>query len=105
MPILQNAVLNAKQLSNRNWKSLSEIIEEFKNDSQKIFEKYNLQYTYKFSQDDSEKISRSFLFYDYESHHVLERRQNLVIDVNNNDKANWLKTVFYNNPESFLAEE
>ncbi len=91
--LLQESEARKKDSGKKNGKSLREIIEDFKKDSKNIFETYNLQYTYKSNQEDSKK-SRNFLFYDYESHHVLNRRQNIVIDVNNNDKANWLKTIY-----------
>lgn len=96
--LLKESEARQKYSDNKDWKSLAKIIEEFKKDSEKIFETYNLQYTYKSNQDDSKK-SRKFLFYDYESHHVLDRRQNLVIDASNDDKANWLKIVFNNNDD------
>lgn len=96
--LLQESEARQKYSGNKNWKSLREIIEEFKRDSQQIFNEYNLQYTYKSNQEDSKK-SRNFLFYDYESHHVLDRHQHILIESNNDDKANWLKTVNNNNED------
>lgn len=49
-------------------------------------------YTHKTFPSDFKK-SRNFLFYDYESHHVLDRKSNLMIETIQEDNVNWLKVV------------
>ncbi|NCO73915.1 MAG: hypothetical protein GW795_05210 [Cyanobacteria bacterium] len=77
---------------NKNWKSLTVIIEELRQESQDIYQKFNLKYAYKLNINDSDK-SRNFLFYDYENHNVLNRDYQLIINTDNEDNINWIKKV------------
>jgi hypothetical protein len=93
--LLKESETRQKSAQNKKWKSLSEILEEFIQDSENIFKQFYLEYTYKSAKNNTNK-SRNFLFYDYESHHVLDRRLNPIIDTSKEDKVNWIKAFFYN---------
>ncbi|WP_017296086.1 hypothetical protein [Geminocystis herdmanii] len=99
--LLKDSEKRDKSSQNKNWKSLPEIITELKRDSQQIFEKFKLEYTYKYypSEKDNSKKTRNFLFYDYESHHVLDRRCHLIIDTDQDHKSNWIKKSYHNSDD------
>ncbi|MBF2058210.1 MAG: hypothetical protein IGQ45_13600 [Cyanobacterium sp. T60_A2020_053] len=86
-----------KKISNQNNKIilLSQIVEELRKKSQKIFEDFSLQYNYKYQSNNEEKPKRNFLFYDYQTHHVLDRSSNLIICKDEENKINQIKTVEY----------
>ncbi|PLX98983.1 MAG: hypothetical protein C0622_11115, partial [Desulfuromonas sp.] len=73
------------------WAPLPEIVDNFKENAKRIFDKYSLQHTCK-SHSDFSSEKRNFLFFDYQFHHVLDakgKKIELVSDAEN--KANWIK--------------
>ncbi|MTF39627.1 hypothetical protein [Cyanobacterium aponinum] len=90
--ILKDSLVRKKEISKKKRQSLSKILANLKKDAREIFKDFSLVYTHKTFPSDFKK-SRNFLFYDYESHHVLDRKSNLMIETIQEDNVNWLKVV------------
>jgi hypothetical protein len=75
----------------KKWRSPPEQINEFKDKAGDIFTKYQLQKTCK-SHEEFAKKKKSFLFYDYQFHYVLDafsKQIKIIKDETNN--TNWIK--------------
>lgn len=89
---LEESEKRQKLSHKKKWRSLFAIIDELRQESQEIYQKFNLKYVYKLNTNDSDK-SRNFLFYDYDNHNVLNRDYQLIINTDNEDNINWIKKV------------
>ncbi|KAB2946397.1 MAG: hypothetical protein OI860_00020 (plasmid) [Candidatus Methanoperedens sp.] len=91
--LLRESEQRRKISDGKNWRSPNEMIEIFRQKSDDIFKKYNLQHTCK-SHEDFSYNKRNFLFYDFQFHHILNARNKrieVVQDVKN--RTNWIKTL------------
>lgn len=89
----------AQDATGKEWRSLQQIIDEFRKIAKQIFDEYNLQHTCK-SHEDFSTDSRNFLFYDYQFHHVLDARGKYIkIIADSQNRANWITAVKSNDKE------
>ncbi len=79
--------------SSKDWLTLPQIIDTFREKATRIFSDYNLQHTCK-SHEDFSTDKRNFLFYDYEFHQVLDaRRKRIEIIGDSQNRANWITAI------------
>jgi hypothetical protein len=88
--LFQESKLRQQKSSGKNWLSLAQQIESFKQETERIFTTYKLQYNCK-SHEEFLTKKRSFLFYDYEFHNVLDRKKRIEIIEDSQRRTNWIK--------------
>ena len=88
--LLQESRQRKRIASERGWPSLNTIITRFQDNADQISKKYNLQHTCK-SGDGFSLNKRSFLFYDYQFHQVLDARNKRIEVVKDPESCtNWI---------------
>ncbi len=86
----EKLLTESKRRSRKKLQSLQELVENLKTQANDIFNKYKLHHTCK-SQEDFSTNKRSFLFYDYQFHYVLDRHQSIKIIEDLENRTNWIK--------------
>ncbi|WP_155746873.1 hypothetical protein [Scytonema sp. UIC 10036] len=88
--LLKESKWRKQKSSGKNWLSLREQIESFREKANYIFNTYKLQHTCK-SHEDFSTNKRNFLFYDYQFHNVLDRHKRIEIIEDSRNRTNWIK--------------
>jgi len=88
--LLQESKWRKQKSSVKEWRSLREQIESFREKANYIFNTYKLQHTCK-SHKDFLINKRNFLFYDYQFHNVLDRHKRIEIIEDSQNRTNWIK--------------
>lgn len=91
--LLRESEQRKRVTSGKDWSSPRDIIENFRERSDNLFVKYKLHHTCK-SHGDLSSAKRSFLFYDYQFHHVLNaQHQRIVVVQDTQNRTNWIETL------------
>ncbi|MFK0732613.1 MAG: hypothetical protein ACFKPT_30270 [Gloeotrichia echinulata GP01] len=88
--LLKESEWRKQKSAPKNWLSLREQIESFRDKADYIFNTYKLQHTCK-SHKDFSTNKRNFLFYDYQFHNVLDRRKRIEIIEDSQNRTNWIQ--------------
>ena len=88
--LLRESEWRKQKSAGKNWLSLREQIESFRDKAEHIFNTYKLQHTCK-SHKDFSTNKRNFLFYDYQFHNVLDRRKRIEIIEDSQNLTNWIQ--------------
>lgn len=91
--LLREASNREEVRKKKEWPSLQEIVKNFKDKAEKVFNDFNLQHTCK-SHEEFSSNQRNFLFYDYQFHHVLDaRHKRIEIFWDKENRANLIRAV------------
>lgn len=91
--LLRESEQRKHMAAGKNWPSPENIINNFQQQADYIFRKYNLQHTCK-SHEEFSSNKRNFLFYDYQFHHVLDARyKRIEVVQDTKNRTNWIKAL------------